>query len=80
MLKANPDYFVEIKQSSFMWFWSIIRKDTCYAIGKKYYIHKDSAKRAFENLFGVKLVTKHFYGKGSYRQTYNIKKRGDKNT
>ena len=72
MIAENPAYFVEVKVASSNWFWSLIYRGTTVAVGKKGYTTKNSAKRAFENMFEVKLVTRQYFGKGIYRETYNI--------
>jgi len=71
-IKNNHDYLVEIKIGANSWFWCLIYKNTVMAVGKKYYTKKQSAKRAFENMFGVVLKTKQRFGDGEYRETYNI--------
>lgn len=71
-IRTNHDYFVETKIGANSWFWSLIYKNTVIAVGKKYYVKKSGAKRAFENMFGVVLKTKQCFGDGEYRETYNI--------
>jgi len=73
-----PEYLVEIKVGAQQWFWSLLYRDTIYATGKKGYTTKSSAKKAFENMFGVGLVTKQYFGKGEYRETFHIKIKEEK--
>jgi len=73
-----PEYSVEIKVEAQQWFWSLLYRDTVYATGKKLYTTKASAKKVFENMFGVELTTKQYFGKGEYRETYHIKVKEEK--
>jgi len=73
-----PEYSVEIKVGVQQWFWSLLYRGTVYATGRKGYTVKTSAKKAFENMFGVELVTEQYFGRGSYRETYRIKIKEEK--